>query len=569
VIARWPTAALERIAAIPLIEAELIPRSRRATVMSAVTAGIAALIIWSTYVGGTSRGMDHVIAYGIEIDLTPISVVLTESVYGINLGYVALSSVYSAMNTTMRRGITTPDVDALLRNAGDRQLINEAITRASSLSVNDMHYGYFSDRWLMSMMYQDLGTVDYIKLSFRLFGNRIEALYYTFFVILAVSAVLFLATFPNSITAQVVLLSALFAFLLELHTPIFTPDMPSLTTVRHSSVFAMIPVWHFALLTLERRKLSWLLLVLAAGQVAILVFAITMRSTAMWAVVFLGGLAVVCGSSRWLAGSPEGRTFTAWLVQVVSWPVIALIVALAVQGQVTKMNLHPVYFTDDVLPHHPLWHSAYLGFRYSPELYGFPVPPEMIGADLLAFNAAQDYLRSVHLLRGERNVDYAAGYVGLWNAGTPKWRLHDEIMRRIVLQIVREHPWKTIYLLAWKKPVAIWNVALDLVRRSARPLKPLTVAGGVIAGLLWIVFGGRRELLVAARLVLVGGGAVAASILPCVWAYPVSWTVTDGLLLAFATVVVAIGVLVAAAYFAARGAYVSISGRQLRSVDVH
>ena len=528
--------------------------------MTSVNAVITGLIIWSIYAAGISRGMDHVLAHGAEIDITPISIVLTESVYGIDLGYVGLRSVYGTMMNVVSRDAKRPDDPIVLRNIRDREVIEEAIAAGSSLSVSAMSYGYFSDRSLITMMYQDLGSVDYIKLSFNLFGRRIEALYYTFILILAVSAVLFLVTFPNSITAQLVLLAALFAFRLELSTSIFTRDMPTFATVRHGSTLALIPVWYFALLTRDKRKVSWLSLVLAAGQLVILVFAITIRSTAIWAVVFLGALAVVCGSYRWLAAASADRTFRAWLRQVTPWPVIALVVALTIHGQYTRMKLHPVYFTDEMLPYHPLWHSAYLGFRYLPELYGFPVPEELIGADLLAFNAAVAYARSVHFMRNDTNSPLADGYFGVWNGGVPKWRLHDQLMRRIVLQIAARHPWKTIYLLAWKKPVAILRVAVGVVQRFEQRLKPLMLSGGLVAGLLMIVFGGRKELLAATRLVPVGMGAVAVSILPCVWAYPTSWTVADGLLLALGTAVVAIGILVALTYYTIRTAILARVG---------
>jgi hypothetical protein len=68
------------------------------------------------------------------------------------------------------------------------------------------------------------------------------------------------------------------------------------------------------------------------------------------------------------------------------------------------------------------------------------------------------------------------------------------------------------------------------------------------------VFGNPRELTNAVRLVPVGAAAIIASLLPCVWAYPVSWTITDGLLLTFTVVVLVIGISVAAVYTGARQA---------------
>ena len=172
---RWCTSLPVKIAAIPVIDRELIPRSPRAIVMTSVNAAIAGLIVWSIYAGGIARGMDHVIAHGAEIDLTPISIVLTESVYGIDLGYVGLAGVYGRMMNVISEEAKKGDDPIVLRNLQDRHVINQAIAAGSSLGAAAMSYGYFSDGGLVTMMYQDLGSVDYIKLSFNLFGRRIEA----------------------------------------------------------------------------------------------------------------------------------------------------------------------------------------------------------------------------------------------------------------------------------------------------------------------------------------------------------------------------------------------------------
>ena len=310
---RWGKALLERMAAIPLIDVELIPRSVRSVVMTLVTAGTGVLIFWSAYSGGVARGMNHVIAYGTEIDLMPMSVALSDSVYNVHLGYVGLTSVYYSLLNSMNRNSTEQGPEQVVRNTRDGQLINEAIATASSLGTRSRTDGNISDGQMMTTVYHDLGSVDYMKLAFKLFGRKIEALYNTFFLILAVSSVLFLATFPNSISAQLLLLVTLFAFRLELHTPIFSVDMPTFAGVRHSSTLSLIPAWYFALLTIERRRLSWLSLALALCQLALLLLAITIRGTAIWTVVFLVALAAICACYRWIARPRGERTLALWL----------------------------------------------------------------------------------------------------------------------------------------------------------------------------------------------------------------------------------------------------------------
>jgi hypothetical protein len=236
---------------------------------------------------------------------------------------------------------------------------------------------------------------------------------------------------------------------------------------------------------------------------------------------------------------------------------MALIAAVLIHSQYINLKLHPVYFTDDVLPHHPVWHSAYVGLQYSPELYGFPVRQELMGSDELGLDGAMVYLQSVHFIGNEQHLPLlealkAGGYYSRWNGDNPKWGLHDQIMRQVFFQIARKHPLKMIYMYMVKKPIAIWDVSIDLVRRSDQHLKRLVLVGGAVAALLWIVFGSRRDLLEAAQLVPVGAVAVMTSLLPCIWAFPVAWSVTDGLLLVFGLVVFVIGMSVAACYLVAR-----------------
>jgi hypothetical protein len=72
---------------------ESLPRSPRVLLMTCTSARAAALVIWSIYRGEVGRGMDHVIAFGLEIDAMPISIALSELVYGVDLGYIGQSSV--------------------------------------------------------------------------------------------------------------------------------------------------------------------------------------------------------------------------------------------------------------------------------------------------------------------------------------------------------------------------------------------------------------------------------------------------------------------------------------------
>ena len=225
-----------------------------------------------------------------------------------------------------------------------------------------------------------------------------------------------------------------------------------------------------------------------------------------------------------------------------------------VHGQYVSLKLHPIYFTDDVTPRHPIWHAAYVGFQYSPELYGFPVARELLGADSTAYDGAMRYLQSMHFIPHPAGLTSyqaleAGGYFSEWNGNNPKYGLHDRIMRSVVFQIVRQHPLKVIYLMAVRKPVAIARVCASLIRRAHSDLKRFALAGGLIAGLFLIAFGGRGDLLELGRLLPVGLGAVMAALLPSFWAYPIAWSLADSALLTLGIAVAVVGLSLAAAYW--------------------
>jgi hypothetical protein len=229
-----------------------------------------------------------------------------------------------------------------------------------------------------------------------------------------------------------------------------------------------------------------------------------------------------------------------------------------------KLKLHPVYFTDDIMPGHPLWHSAYIGFQYSTELYGFPVREGTLGGDDLVNDGALKYLREVHFIGNEeakttREALEGGGYYGVWNGGNQKWALHDQIVRRMVVRTALRHPLTMLHLYLLKKPVAIAGVFSQLLVQSERSLILQMLVGGLGAALFWVVFGNSGEFINAVLLVPIGVAAIIASLLPCVWAYPVSWTITDGLLLVFTVVVLGIGMSMTAVYAGARQAFFGVA----------
>jgi hypothetical protein len=451
-----------------------------------------------------------------------------------------------------------------LENNRNGELINQAIQAAASLG--EQKPGYIGDGTLITTIYDDPGFVDYVKLSFRLFGLRIEALYYTFFVLLGISALAFLWTFRGEIAAQITLLATLFAFYVEAHTTIFSLNMPTFVGMRHGSTVALVPTLHFAFLLLYGNKLpaipwrNWraapllvgrqgpriATLALAVVQLAILILAIRIRGSAVWAAVFLFCLAaVLAGMPRWR----DLRSLNAWrpmLADTFRWPVLVVLLGMIAHGQYMKAVLHPVYFTDDVLPYHGLWHSAYLGIvLHSPESLP-PVDRERLkagmGLDQIGYRAAVGYLEQIHFARWTSVESFPPAYISPLTH-TIKFRFHDDIMRRLVLRTIGQHPIAMAQMYALKKPWAILGTIVEILRSTGISIwGPLVALGGLIGFGAAISTGALAldRFKTAAALV---AGSLPFAMLPNLWAYPMAHTIADAFLITLVLLQLAVSLL--------------------------
>src|SRR5262249_42644560 len=141
--------------------------------------------------------------------------------------------------------------------------------------------------------------------------------------------------------------------------------------MRHGSTLALLPMWHLALLIARQARITVLGLVLAAIQVAILILAIRMRGSAAWTVVFLAALSIGLGAWSFRRVPVEQRSFGRLAKLVAAWPLMVTLVGMLGNSLYNSEKLHPAYFTDDIMPYHGLWHSAFLGLRSSADFWPY------------------------------------------------------------------------------------------------------------------------------------------------------------------------------------------------------
>jgi len=542
-------------------EAEPGPTRRpaRPILTAIIVAVVSALVIAATVREGQRRGLDHTID-GLENNQWAIAVALSDMIYHLNAGYVGYATVYNKLIEIWYRGAT--DVhDPIIeqKNDKDRDLMNEALRAAASLGPQQP--GYVGDRTLINLVYSDVGIVDFDKLAFRVFGLRIESLYYTFFLLLAMSAAAYLLVFWNDLGAKITLLFALFSFLIEPFTLILSsPQMPTYPGPRHGSTLVLIPALHFAFLVLRRRRLSIMAVCASLVQLAILSLAISIRVSASWALFF------VVAAAFWVAfrdrlRQPKGsRSWSVFVRNVACWPVILLLGGFFGYNQYVKFKLHPVYFTDDVMPYHGFWHSTYIGLLTA-HMYGLPgfissnsIAPQVArnqGFDAAGYVAALEYLRDSHFIRPPDpfpGKSIPPGFYSDWS-GAVKWKLEDDIMRRVVTKIWLRHPLLTLRLYALYNPGhAIQAVSRAIEGAPTRTWLWLLILGGLTG--LGIVWAGGRAAEVETAWCIVSPilAAIPFAALPNIMAYSQFHTIADLFLVTLAllqVLVCAVAVLIA------------------------
>ena len=482
-----------------------------------LTAFLSALLIWSIYTEGTRRGMDHAISFAGESEINGMAIAISELKYGLH-SYTGYSTIVEALTNVVRHGVANTDDPQLLLNLKSASVLNEAISAA--MALGPQKEAFIVDRSLMTMIYDDIGIVDYDKIAFSLFGFKIEAMYYLYFVILSLSSAIFLLQCRQDPAAQAALLATLLACYLELYTRVFSEHVASLWGMRHGAALSIIPLWHLLFLTVRRSRATLLAVVLALLQIAILLLAIRMRGSAAWTLIFLTALTMGFVVLAWRRLPAGPRRFWSTMRTGVGWHFALLLVMFAASKIYTDGRLHSVYFTDDVLPYHGAWHSAYLGLAISPSLAPkMGVEVNQTGYDRIGYVAALAYMRKVGFLKAEGE------YISPWT-NTYKMRLHDNIMRIVFWDMVKENPLETVALYLYWKPayiVLVMNFVLEVIpwQKILLMIAASLAMGFLTTGCRWVSSGD------AWRCTALGAGTVIFACIPSMWAYASSHIVGD------------------------------------------
>lgn len=276
----------------------------------------------------------------------------------------------------------------------------------------------------------DKGIVDLVEISFRLFGLKISSVTWAYYGLLLITSLLFCWRYYASTAALVALAILLFAEFQALPFAVFNPQLGSPLALRCIPTLSIIACLHCVLYSWKRARSPWDAVALVC-QVAILIFVLHLRSTAIWQVVlvlFMGIMSVaVLWYRRRYREAPRYPNASALLL-----PAAFVIVGL-VGLNVYRAVAFPVEYRDgEQITTRVIWHNIYSGFALHPKL----AEEESLRIDDWSlFAAAGRYLTE----RGELEKWKEMGGESP-SFSKLKWTAYDRVSRDMVFHTCIEQP---------------------------------------------------------------------------------------------------------------------------------
>ena len=426
----------------------------------------------ASYVCGSRHGFDRWMPEPIEYENMKIAAALSERYYGLERGGLILKPVVEALRAngmTQFRQYLDPLGLKFPENESDPVTMDKALEKATQLGRLPLSGTIFTD--LLAVQPNDLGAVNFYKWAFDIFGLHVNSFFRLyFFDPFCFDSAFRCSVFSKIAEALTLLIGAaathLFAQSFFLGLPaadVFQVSTPY--SQRFIAVLGIISALHLALTIVRPPRFSVRTGLAFAGQVAIVFFVYTIRSSAEWQILWpisllLGALFLLLLNIwvilRWwpvrlVPIEPLGR--------VIGWPAPALVALVIGLTVLTSSQQDPVYrFSDEALPHHMFWHSVVHSFALHPEWerrFGADLAARNDGhasSDQLPFAMATDWLEDNYGLPKEYMLSSTFGW---------RYRTTERILQSVLTEFALQHPRFILELQLYYKPRMFWNSFVD------------------------------------------------------------------------------------------------------------
>jgi len=476
---------------------------------------VAASLVATSYAFGIHRGMDKMFPGPLDARASQVASALADVAYGMNLRYAVHWTILSALEkgglTDQAQyleplGLKYPDRiydTALWNNLLDRAAHLEGISRAPKVS----------DKTLTFIQMEDLGMVDFFKISFRLFGYNVQGFFKTYFIILCVGICIFFLAFwtrPGILLIGNCLIFGITWSICALDA------LDAVGNGRFFPTLALIPALHVLALLWSPPRRTSVHLAAALGQVLLLAFIITMRTSASWTLLlFAASILFLFAKALWQCWA---KPLSAFVRQALTWPAMLLIVTVVAFNVYHDGRTHPGYFAlDETLPNHTIWNTLAVGLSLMPDID--EIAPELQKSRGDSFPT---YLGNAYLKRiiGLDVPSVSAYYTNFLFPELGRPRTYERLVRAAYLDFIQRHPADFLRLTFITKPSMILDMLRNLFRNAIRTAAGyLLIATGLIlsASLIIPAAGNISDLRRGSGMIVAMG---IFSMLPYIVAYP-------------------------------------------------
>jgi hypothetical protein len=245
-------------------------------------------------------------------------------------------------------GVTFPD------NLRNPSLMESAIRKAISFT-----WPFNPNERITGSSGEDVGLVDFVRLSFMLFGGKLVGFYLTYFALVGTSFAAAIVAFRRMPGVLVLFILYGIALFVLFRCNLLDFNNVGILDPRFLSTLSLVPATHIALAMLVWLRPSAGQTALVLLQAAILILACWIRSSALWTVLGLLLFAtLIAAHAVWQRKPTELAR---------AWPFAILAMLTAGHFVYVTQALHPVYATPNERPHHGLWHAMIYGVAIHPD----------------------------------------------------------------------------------------------------------------------------------------------------------------------------------------------------------
>ena len=302
-----------------------------------------AVVLIYTFMESVNKDMERTVSV-TPTNLMAISIAISEAKYGLTgyTGYTNLLKIFLR--------------DLSLFPASRDDIYNSKIKEA-------LDYGKYNDPKSggLHLIWNDVGMVTYFKLAFKLFGYKIQSVFYLYFLLLLVSIYTFVVTFRKQIRLlSILLLFVCSHFVVVMATATVGGEL-QVSNARFFPVLAIVPSFYLTLLALGKHKINLLTLSGTIIQTFILILIIYARSSAIYQLVFLPSILFIAFIWYW----KETKKIKEALKSIQFLPLAIVFFAFFLLKLHLMTGLHHSY--DTARHKHHFWGAALVGLSAHPD----------------------------------------------------------------------------------------------------------------------------------------------------------------------------------------------------------